>query len=326
MIITRTPLRIGLFGGGTDLPEYYSKYGGAVLSLPIRKFVYVTLHRSFYNHFRVAYSKVETEVDLNNLDNPIVRAAFRQFRNISSIELTTVADVPSTGTGLASSSAFAVGTLNALFAYFGEKKNQMDLADLAFRLERNEVGDLVGKQDHYGTALGGFKFCEFMEDESVNILQIPLTSQLREDFLKNIHIFYTGQTRKAKPLLSKQSKKLLREINIGSHHLAKDFAYEAKDLILRNNYDQVGQLLAKAWNVKKESYSGVSNKNIDSLINYGIECGAIGYKLLGAGGGGFVLFYVPLERKAIFQDKMKGIRRLEFELDEEGSRVVYSDE
>jgi D-glycero-alpha-D-manno-heptose-7-phosphate kinase len=323
MIISRTPLRVSLFGGGTDLPEFYEKYGGAILSFAINKYVYVTLHDSFDESYRIAYSEVEIVNDLFKIKNPVVRESIMESGLINKIEVTTVADVPSKGTGLASSSAFSIGLLNALAAYEGKTLSQEVLAERAYLLERNRIGDPVGKQDHYGTAIGGMKLLEIENRGTVNVTQIEISRNIQEYFLPNLLIVYTGITRSAKSLLLEQQKSLGSNIGIGNYLDALNYAKHAYSLILEEKYDEIGLLLATAWSRKKQTYSGVTNSYIDAIVSRGLQAGALGAKLLGAGGGGFILFYAPANLHHKIINNLSGIRALPFKVDKLGTKILF---
>lgn len=325
MIISRTPLRVSLFGGGTDLPEFYEEYGGAILSFSINKYVYVTSHNSFEESHRFAYSEVELVKNLHETKNPIIRECLHASNTKQFLEITTVADVPSKGTGLASSSAFAVGLLNVLSALNNDNVSQLELAEKAFEIERFRVGDPVGKQDHYGTAIGGFKFLEIEKSGKVLVNPIGVSDDLIRGFFSNLLIVYTGVTRSAKTLLLEQQKTLKLKKEISNYGDALAFAKESFLQVMKGNYDEVGKLLAAAWHSKKNSYNGVSTPFIDQIISTGIDSGAAGAKLLGAGGGGFVLFYAPSELHTDILSKLPTVRQLPFQVDTMGTQILFKE-
>lgn len=325
MIISRTPLRVSLFGGGTDLPEFYEDFGGAILSFSIDKYVYVTSHRSFESVYRFAYSEVEVARDLRDVKNPIIRECLIDSKSKEFLEITTIADVPSNGTGLASSSAFAVGLLNVLSFVDNLPQDQVSLAEKAFQIERYKVGDPVGKQDHYGTAVGGFKFLEIDKSGEVSVEKIEVSDDVEDGLFSNLLLVYTGVTRSARSLLLEQQETLKARQTVGKYRESLEFAREAYDLVLQRRYDEVGKLLATAWSAKKDSYKGVSSPLIDQIVNSGIDAGAYGAKLLGAGGGGFVLFYAPSELHQKILLNLSGVRHFPFQLDTIGTQILFEE-
>lgn len=325
MIISRTPLRVSLFGGGTDLPEFYEEHGGAILSFSINKYVYVTSHNSFEESHRLAYSEVELVKDLHEVKNPIIRECLYASATGQFLEITTVADVPSKGTGLASSSAFTVGLLNVLSALKNNHISQIELAERAFGIERFRIGDPVGKQDHYGTAIGGLKFLEIEKSGRVHVNSIDISDDLLKGFFSNLLIVYTGVTRSAKMLLLEQQKSLKLKGTISNYVDALTYARESFSLLLKGKYDEVGELLATAWNSKKNSYNGISTSFIDQLIETGIDSGALGAKLLGAGGGGFVLFYAPSELHGEILANLRAVKHFPFKVDTIGTHILFKE-
>lgn len=325
LIISRTPLRVSLFGGGTDMPEFYEEFGGAILSFPINKYVYVTSHRSFDSNFRLAYSEVEVRQNLHEIRNPIIRECLIENQPEGFLEITSIADVPANGTGLASSSAFTISVLSVLKAMTGEPHDQVKLAEDAFHIERNKIGDPVGKQDHYGTALGGLKFLEFEKSGRVLINKIETSEDIIQGLFSNLLIVYTGTTRSAKKLLLEQQNSIKSRSAIRKYINSLDYAYQANELIIQGNYEAVGRLLSKAWESKKGYYSNISTPFVDQIISTGIKAGALGGKLLGAGTGGFVLFFAPRKFHEGILSSLKGLKDFPVYLDASGTQIIYKE-
>lgn len=324
MIITKTPMRISLFGGGTDLPEFYSRHGGAVISCAIDSYVYVTLHPSFSGNFRISYSEIEESESPTMIKHPIVREALKASNQVDPLEITTIADIPSTGSGLGSSSAFSVGLLNALYAHNSEMKTGHELAELAFQLERYGVGDAVGKQDHYGCALGSWKLIEFPVSGPVRILKLSNKVNLAQ-LTDNLILFYTGITRSASNLLTAQIKSIENGKTVNLYRQMQDITNLAFEAITSKDFERVGLLLREAWELKRKFYPGISSGTLDQMVEAGIGAGALGAKLLGAGGGGFLLFYVEKERRSQVKKALIQLKEVKFRVDDLGSRIVFEE-
>lgn len=315
MIITRTPFRVSLFGGGTDLPSFYRENGGCVLSMAINKYMYIVLHPTFDGKTIVKYNKTEIVDDIHNIQHPIARQLLLNY-GINGIEITSMADVLS-GTGLSTSSAYTVGLINALYNYTGNQFSRKNVAAEACEVEINQLNEPIGKQDQYGTAIGGLKHIEFFQNEQVLIDPIFLRND-EEIFIKHFVLFYTGLTHSSKEILIEQNK----NDNINQLFQIKEIVYDAYDAIDNRNFDQIGYLLNKSWQLKKQLASKITNSLIDKYYQIAIDNGALGGKLLGAGGGGFLLFYCPPEKQNQLRAAID-LKELPFSIDHEGTKLIY---
>jgi D-glycero-alpha-D-manno-heptose-7-phosphate kinase len=325
MIVSRTPLRMSFVGGGSDLPLYYKQKGGAVLSTSIDKYVYVTVNQKFDNNIRLSYSITENEISTQKIKHPIVRNTLELLDIQSGIEITSISDIPSQGSGLGSSSSYTVALLHALYTYQGKKATKEELGRLSSHIEIDLCNARIGKQDQYAAAYGGLNLIEFNEDDSVVVSPIfckPETIQAMED---SIIVFYTGRTRSASDFLSKQSDNMKQagKRNLMSNMVA--LAYDMRDFLEKDDVTPLGELLDENWQLKRKMAVGISDSQIDSWYNKGISAGATGGKLLGAGNGGFIMFFAPKEKHSNIKAAMKDLQRIPFSFDCNGSQIVYSD-
>lgn len=323
MIISRTPLRMSFVGGGSDIASFYRKHGGAVLSTTVDKYIYITVNRKFDGGIRLAYSKTEEVESLNQIDHRLLKSAFEMLGVSGGVEVTTTADIPSRGTGLGSSSSFTVGLIQAIAAYLGQYISAEDLARLACEVEIERCGEPIGKQDQYAAAYGGLNLIEFNPDDSVSVSPVVMPSDVRTRLKERIIVFYTGGTRSASQILEKQSY-------ASAHSLQKQFtlqrmvalAYMMRDELGAGNLDSFGDILNENWVLKKSLASGISNDAIDAWYSRALDAGALGGKLLGAGAGGFLMFYAPIElHEAI--SRAVGLRRVKMDLEPLGSRILF---
>ena len=325
MIISRTPLRISFAGGGSDLPSYYQESEGAVLSTTIDKYIYLAVHKYFYpNQSLLKYSKTELVNNNSEIQHPLFRECM-QLLDIHGIDISSMADVPA-GTGLGSSSAFTVSLLNVLHAYKHEAVSPEYLAAKACEIEIDRLGDPIGKQDQYAAAYGGLNFIRFNPDHSVNVEKIIMNPATKLQLDRNLLMYYTGTTHSASALLKEQNKEMQ---NLSKRQVIGkmvEMAYELKQVLESNNIDDFGRILHEGWLLKKSISNGISNLVIDELYNTGLQAGALGGKLLGAGGAGFVLFYVPEERQASFRYQMSNYIELPFGFENYGSKIIYTNE
>ncbi len=323
MIISRTPLRMSFVGGGSDLPSYYRKYGGAVLSTAIDKYVYISINRKFDGGIRLAYSKTEEVTRLEDIEHELLRAAFEMTGMRGGVEITTTADIPSRGTGLGSSSTFSVGLLNAIAAYSGVHASAADLAARACEVEIERCHQPIGKQDQYAAAFGGFNVIEFNPDDSVSVSPIIMRRDIRDLLEQRIIVFYTGITRSASAILSAQS------VESGSDNDKQaalkrmvELVYVMRDELSQGHVDSFGHILHENWSLKKTLTSGISTPAIDEWYAQGMGTGALGGKLLGAGQGGFMMFYAPRERHEDIANAV-GLRQVRFGFEPLGSRILF---
>jgi len=326
MIITKTPLRVSLVGGSTDMPEFYKQYGGAVVSFSIDKYIYVMLNKSFDNNIRVSYSITENVEDPVLLKHDIVREALINFE-VNGVEVVSVADIPGGGTGLGSSSSFTVGLTLALNAYINLSTNRhpCELAEKAYHLERELCGHPVGKQDHYAAAYGGFNFFYFHNDGIVTVQPIRLSEANLGMMQHNMILFWVGKTRHADSILEDQAKGLKDNPFVYENAMAmKNLAVGLNDDLQKDNISSLGTFIGLNWQLKKELAMGIAPKEIKILHGKAMEAGASGGKLLGAGGSGFLLFYAPYEYHASIE-KAVGLKRVQFKISNEGAKIIYKD-
>ncbi len=323
MILTKTPLRISLFGGGTDFPNFYTKYGGGVLSFSINRYVFVTLSEKFDSGFRVSYSLNESVAEISEIKHPLVRNSLI-FTGVSNpLEITSIAEIPSRGSGLGSSSAFTVGLLKAIHDYKKESRSNEQLAEEACKVEIDLSGEPIGKQDQYGCALGGIKYIKFNTDHSIVSENIELDTF--EDFIDHCLLFYTGITRSASLLLHEQSRNALdNTLVINNLKIAYDHSIEGRYLLTQGNFAELGKLLNQTWQIKKTFNSKVSNDFIDNGYQAAMNSGALGGKLLGAGGGGFMLFIAPKSSHVRIRESLSNWRHIPFSIDFTGSQSLLS--
>jgi D-glycero-alpha-D-manno-heptose-7-phosphate kinase len=322
MIITQTPLRIGLLGGGTDLPDYYRKYGGRVLNCAIDKYIYVIVKQRFDDDVYVNYSKKEIVSRIDDLEHELVREAMRMAGVANGVEITTLADIPSAGSGLGSSSAVTVGLLHALFAYRGRQITAEELAERACAIEIDICGKPIGKQDQYIAAFGGIRDIRFGPGDTVEAEELGLCTADRRALQQQIMLFYTGITRSADTILAEQNANV--EATRPQLDLLADLAGFAAERLRRGDVDGIGLAVREGWEAKRKLASGVSNNQIDLAVTRALEAGASGAKLTGAGGGGFLLAICPIERQRAVRESLTDMQELPVKLDRLGSRVVLN--
>ncbi len=324
MIISRTPLRMSFVGGGSDIPVFYRRHGGAVLSTTIDKYVYVNLNKKFDGGIRLAYSKTEEATRLADIEHPIVRATFGRLGVEGGVEITTIADIPSRGTGLGSSSSFTVGLINALCAYLGRHMAATDLGAMSCEVEIELCQEPIGKQDQYAAAYGGLNLIEFRPDDTVVVTPIVMPPERRDELERNIIVFYTGITRSASAILKEQSANLADERDKqDTMRRMVALAYALRDDFGRGLLDTFGPILHENWELKKSLSHGVSSEDIDEWYAAGRAAGAEGGKILGAGSGGFLMFYAPREHHGAIARALPRLRRVPFKFDPLGSRIIF---
>jgi len=322
MIITQTPLRIGLLGGGTDLPGYYRDHGGRVLNCALDKYVYVIVKQRFDEEIYVNYSKKEIVSRVEDLEHELVREAMRMTGVANGVEITTLADIPSSGSGLGSSSAVAVGLLHALFAYQGRQVSPEELAERACTIEIERCGKPIGKQDQYIAALGGIRDIRFGPGDHVVAEELGLSAAERRALQQQIMLFYTGITRSADPILAEQNANV--EATRPQLDLLRDLAGFAVERLLSGDVDAIGPSVRESWEAKRKLASAVSNDRIDMAVTRALDAGASGAKLTGAGGGGFLLVICPMERQRAVRERLAHMQELPVKLDRLGSRIVLN--
>lgn len=324
MIISQTPLRISFLGGGSDLPSYYRRRGGAVLSTAIAQSVYITVSRKFDDGVRVSYSKTEEVSDASEVSHPLVRECLGMLGIKGGIEITSVADIPARGTGLGSSSSFTVGLLHALHAYSERYASAARLAEESCEIEIGRCGEPIGKQDQYAAAFGGFNFIRFNEDETVAIHKVLCSRDTLRELQSSLMLFYTGITRSASGVLKEQSANLASEgVKASAMDRMVALAESVQSELQSNRLDTLGPAMHESWQLKKQLANGISSPVIDAAYDAAMAAGAEGGKLLGAGGGGFLLCMVPPARQEAVRQALHGLRETPFEFASQGSRIIF---
>jgi len=324
MIITRSPLRISLGGGGTDLPSYYQSYGGFLIAAAIDKYVYVTVMRPFTPGIFLKYSSLEKAQAVDEIQHPIMRETIRMLDfKTPQIEITTLADIPS-GTGLGSSGSFTTALLKALFAHRHRLLLPDELARLACKIEMDILKEPIGKQDQYIAAYGGVTCLEFNQDDSVKVYPLAIKMDTLFELEDNLMLFFTGYSRNASSILSDQNRrsKELDQVMLSNLHYVKELGLRSKDALLAGHVSEFGALLHEHWIHKRKRSSGMSNPQIDEWYELGIKNGALGGKLVGAGGGGFLMFYAE-DRNRLRHAMIKaGLDEVRFHFDFEGTKTL----
>jgi len=327
MIITRTPFRFTMGGGGTDLPSYYSKYGGFIFAAAINKYMFINLNRPVVDDLvRVKYTKSEMVHHREELEHDIAKEAMRMLGIEKGIEIISMADVPA-GTGLGSSSCYAVGLLRALQSMKREYCSLQEVAEMACDLEINRLGKPIGKQDQYMAAFGGLTVLDISKDGSVKVRAAVMKNGDVDELNRNILMFYTGTSRSADTILSEQSRGAKEEKKdvVESMHYIKELGYKILEAVESSNITDVGLLLDQHWQYKKRISAKMSNGRFDEIYDIAKQNGALGGKISGAGGGGFFVFYVE-KHQTRFRDKMKelGLREMRYRFDFEGTKVLVN--
>ncbi|MBL8485699.1 MAG: hypothetical protein JNK22_01160 [Rhodocyclaceae bacterium] len=324
MIISRTPLRMSFTGGGSDLPAFYRQFGGAVVSTAIDKYVYVNVNPKFDHGIRIAYSKNEEVERVSDIEHRLVRAAMQMLEIDGGVEITTIADIPSRGTGLGSSSSFTVGLLHALSAFKGVYVAAEKLGADACRIEIDLCGEPIGKQDQYAAAYGGFNMIEFRPDDKVVVTPIICAPETLTSIERDILVLYTGVTRSASPLLKQQS-----DVLAGSADKQRvmrrmvELTYQLRDELQSNNTLAFGEILHENWMLKREVTAGISNPEIDDWYGRARGAGALGGKILGAGAGGFLMFYAPRDSHRAIAAALPELRVIPMGFEPLGSRIIF---
>ncbi|QAT41912.1 GHMP family kinase ATP-binding protein [Aminipila luticellarii] len=323
MIITRTPFRVSFAGGGSDLPSFYTRHEGCVLSTSINKYMYVTIHPSFNRmETSIKYSLTETVHDVRYIQHPIARQLLMNY-DISGVEVTSTADIPA-GTGLSSSSAYTVGLINALNAFSGKYYSQEKIARRACEVEIEELGEPIGKQDQYGTAIGGIKFIRFLTDGSVDVEPVMVDGNIKNQLNDELLLFYTGVTHSAGNILKEQNKNVVTDRK-KFDCLVKmtEQAYEIREALTKGNLKRFGEILHEGWELKRQLAGGITSPEIDQYYKLARENGALGGKLLGAGGGGFLLLYCEHNKQKRLRSALHKLVELPFATESGGTKVIY---
>ena len=326
MIITRSPLRITLGGGGTDLPSYYQDHEGFLVAAAIDKYVYVNVMRPFTEGIYLKYSQIQNVQRIADVDHPIIREALQllEFKT-PQVEITTLADIPA-GTGLGSSGSFTTALLKALYTHRKRNLHQEEQAELACHIEIDRLAEPVGKQDQYIAAMGGLTCFNFLKDGKVQAQPLPISLNTLFDLEDHLLLFFTGFSRSASDILRDQKiKSQQNDANmLANLHYVKDLGYRSRDALINGNTQLFGELMHEHWEHKKRRSGGMSNPKIDEWYELGVKNGAIGGKLVGAGGGGFLLFMAHDRKKLRHTMSHAGLEEVRFKFDFEGTKVVMS--
>lgn len=322
MIIVQTPLRISFFGGGTDFPSYFMEEGGCVLSSAIDKYIFVTVKERFDQKLRIGYTQTEMVDNIDEIQHELIRESLRSTGITKSIEVTTMGDIPSEGSGLGSSSTVTVGALHALYAYAGDMVSAEKLAREACAIEIDKLQKPIGIQDQYIAAYGNLRFFEFLPDGEVRVEKVSIDTESRRALNDRFLLFFTGVSRRADGILKEQKanisdrKTTLREI--------KQMTHEALKSLNAADFDTFGRLLHESWMLKKKLAGLITNGALDDMYDAARRAGAIGGKITGAGGGGFLLLYVPYERQSAVRNALCHLQELPFRLESDGTKVIFN--
>lgn len=326
MIIVRSPLRISLGGGGTDLPSYYEKFGGFLIAAAIDKYVYITLHETFVPDLIVKYSKLERVADASQLEHPIIREAMKVLGiDGKSMELTSMADIPA-GTGLGSSGSFTTALLKALHSFKKNLVHPADLAEQACEIEINRLKEPIGKQDQYIAAFGGITCFKFHPGGRVEAWPLKISEETRFTLEDNLLLFFTGYSRSASTILKEQDEKSQKDDKamIENLHFVKEVGLKSAAALERGDLREFAAYMDAHWHRKKERSGGMSNPQIDKWYDIAKANGSLGGKLIGAGGGGFLAFYTEDKAKLRHAMRQQGLKEVRFRFDFEGTKLVIS--
>ena len=321
MIVSKTPLRMSFVGGGSDLPAYYREETGAVLSTTIDKHMYICVNKKFDGRIRLSYARTEDVLSRHEIEHPLVRQALDVVGIDGGIEIASMADIPSKGAGLGSSSSYTVGLLNALYAYREQLVSKECLAREACEIEIDRCGEPIGKQDQYAAAYGGLNLIRFHPDESVSVDPVICKPDLIENLEESMLVFFTGRTRSASAVLANQSEAIRAADRRSLMHRMVQLAYEMKEQLESGSLDHLGDLLDENWRLKTQLAAGITDPQIDTWYAKGIKNGAHGGKLLGAGNGGFMMFFAPKERHAHITAALGDLQPVKFRFDCGGTQL-----
>src|ERR1044071_2908607 len=324
MIITRSPLRVSLGGGGTDLPSYYREHGGFLVAAAIDKYIYITQHRTFAQEIIVKYSKLERVQSVADIEHPIVREALKLVGFTEPhLELTSMADIPG-GTGLGSSGSFTTALLKALHTYKKNIIHPAELAEEACKIELERLGEPIGKQDQYIAAIGGITAFTFHKDGRVEFRPCKISEETVFNLEDNLLLFFTGYSRSASAILKDQNEKSKQQDQtmLDNMHFTKELGYKSLEALESANLEEFARLMDVHWQRKKARSFGMSNAHINEWYDHAMANGALGGKLIGAGGGGFLMFYAGDKTKLRHAMREKGLQEVRFRFDFEGSKVV----
>jgi D-glycero-alpha-D-manno-heptose-7-phosphate kinase len=323
MIITRTPFRISFVGGGSDMETFYTRHAGAVLSTSINKFMYLSSHRFFFpGQLRVKYSETETVNHIEEIKHPLLRECMKRVGVTSGVEISSIADIPS-GTGMGSSSSFTVGLLHCLYAIKREYVTQEQLAREACEIEIGVLGEPIGKQDQYAAAFGGMNIIHFHPNGDVRVEPLYIKNDTYSELQDNLLMFYVGNQRKASDILSEQKKNASHEEKFNILKSMVMLVSDLRNCLYKGQLYDFGKILHENWILKQKLASQITNNEIDDIYKTGIGAGASGGKLLGAGGGGFMLFYCEKPNRKKLMDALRPLEKFDFAFEREGSKLIY---
>jgi D-glycero-alpha-D-manno-heptose-7-phosphate kinase len=323
MILSRTPLRMSFVGGGSDMSSFYREETGAVLSTSIDKYIYIAVNKKFDGQIRVSYSKTEEVHSVQDIAHPLVREALNMMDIREGIEIAGMADIPSRGSGLGSSSSYTVALLHALYAYKNQFVSKTTLAQQACEIEIERCGEPIGKQDQYAAAVGGLNLIRFHPDESVSVDPVICQPGILDQFESSMQVFFTGRTRSASEILARQSEALKQADRKVLMRRMVELAYLMKQDLESGSISDIGELLHENWVLKTQLSNGISDAQIDHWYKTGRDHGAQGGKLLGAGNGGFMLFYAPTDRHEAIRRALPDLQPVTFRFDRNGSQIVF---
>ena len=322
MIIVQTPLRVSFFGGGTDFRSFFAAEGGCVLSSAVDKYIFITIKKRFDQLLRIGYTHTEMVESVGEIQHELIREALRKTGISRGVEVTTMGDIPSAGSGLGSSSTVTVGALHAMYTFLGEIVPAERLAREACEIEIDILGKPIGVQDQYIATYGGLRFMEFAPDGQVHCQPVDLEPQLLRRLNESLLLFFTGVTRRADSILDEQKRNINRRLEI--LRAMKHMAYAARDELQAGNLEAIGRLLHEGWQLKKQLASQISNGAIDEIYEAARRAGALGGKITGAGGGGFLLLFCPPEKREAVRDALKPLQELPFQLEMDGTKVIFN--
>ena len=321
MIIVQTPLRISLFGGGTDFPDYFHAEGGCVLSSAIDKYVYVIIKERFDDQIRISYTVTEIVNQIDDIGHELIREALKMTGIKKSVEIATMADIPA-GTGLGSSSTVTVGALYAFHTYCGQAISKEKLAREACEIEVDILKKPIGYQDQYIASYGGLRYFEFHQDDSVSHQAVEMDPQIPIQLSNRLLLLFSGTTRKSETILTEQKNNI--QNNLTSLSKLKEITCEARIALTEGRLDTIGCLLNESWEIKKSLAAGICNGELGEIYRLARKAGALGGKVTGAGGGGFLMLYCPPDKKETVRSALSYLKELPFRFEPNGSRVIFN--
>jgi D-glycero-alpha-D-manno-heptose-7-phosphate kinase len=323
MIVSKTPLRMSFVGGGSDLPAFYNDEEGAVLSTSIDKYMYICINKKFDGRIRISYTRTEDVERREEVEHPLVREALDLVGIDGGIEIASMADIPSKGSGLGSSSTYTVGLLNALYAYRNQFASKEKLASQACEIEIHRCCEPIGKQDQYAAAYGGLNLIRFHPDDSVSIDPVICAPSLLKEMEDSTLVFFTGRTRSASEVLVNQTTAMKARKHRVLQRRMVQLAFEMKEQLESGTLEHFGDMLDENWRLKTQLTSGITDPQIDDWYACGMAHGATGGKLLGAGNGGFLMFYAPKERHAQIKGALSGLESVKIHFERAGAQIVF---